>query len=273
VKYSIIICTYNWPTALDLILAQFVTQIKHHSDVEIVIADDGSKLDTKEIVSKYQTLIPNLIHVWHEDIGFRRSMILNKAVAKSNGDYLFFLDGDCIPFPDYINQQKKLVEEGYFVAGNRVLLSENFTNSIFNDEHVLNKLFNWNILQWLRAKYTKKVNKFLGALRLNSTWWRYFRSTNWKYPKGCNFAVSRKDFIQVNGFDEDFIGWGFEDSDLFVRLLHSGIKIKNGKFAITVIHLWHKVGAKTVSENSKKFYSRLNDTNFIKVNNGINNWL
>ena len=103
---SIILNTYNWSDALKIILNSLIPQIikqKNHK-IEIIIADDGSNDATKSLVNQFIAQYDFIYHVWHEDIGFRKSMILNKAVAKSRGDYLIFLDGDCVPFPDYIEE-------------------------------------------------------------------------------------------------------------------------------------------------------------------------
>ena len=260
IKASIILATYNWPTSLDIILEHLSMQLVNHPEVELVIADDGSSSSTLEIINKYSSQILQLKHVWHEDIGFRKSIILNKSVGMSTGEYLIFLDGDCIPFPDYIEQHLKLLEPNYLVAGNRVLLSKNFTDEILLNKDKINRIFKWSYFDWIYAKICKKVNKVIPKLRLGQGAWRYFRKSNWRYPKGCNFAISKKDLMLVNGFDENFSGWGHEDADLFVRLLHRGIKIKDGRFAIPVLHLWHETADKTNEyKNTQILYSRLHN--------------
>ncbi|MBP9743162.1 MAG: glycosyltransferase [Burkholderiales bacterium] len=273
-KISIILATYNWSAALDIILARLNIELNKYNNVELIIADDGSNNTTADVIAKYKLQMPNLHHVWQDDDGFRKSIILNKAVAQSSGEYLLFLDGDCIPFPDYIAQQLKLIEGGYFIAGNRVLLSKSFSQEILHNPRLLDDIFNWNILQWLKARALKKVNKILPSLRLGRGKWRYCRDMNWKYPKGCNFSVWRKDFIAVNGFDESFSGWGHEDAELFVRLLHSGIKIKDGRFAIPVLHLWHEHASRhNAGENSNRLMQRLNNYDFKFAVSGISNYL
>ena len=273
IKVSIILATYNWPVALEVILANLVPQLKEHPYVEVVVADDGSKPNTAEVVKKYSDINPLIRHIWQPDNGFQKSMILNKAVVASSGEYLLFLDGDCVPFPDYIKEQLELREGGYFVAGNRVLLSETYTKELLDDPDKINRMFGWNIIQWLIAKFTKKANKLLPGLRLRDGKWRYSRETNWKYPKGCNFAVARSDFLAINGFDESFTGWGHEDADLFIRLLHHGIKIKDGRFAVPVLHLWHKNSDReNEPENSARLMERVNDNKFISAISGVDKW-
>lgn len=274
IEVSIILATYNWPEALDIILANLVPQLKEHPYVEVVIADDGSKPDTADVIKKYSAMNYSIHHIWQPDNGFQKSMILNKAVAASVGEYLLFLDGDCIPFPDYISEQLKLRESGYFVAGNRVLLSKSYTKELLDNPDKITQIFRWNILQWLVAKITKKANKLFPSLRLRNGKWRHRRETNWKYPKGCNFTVSRNDFLAINGFDESFTGWGHEDADLFVRFLHNGIKIKDGRFAVPVLHLWHKNSDRdNEPENSTRLMERVNNSSFILALSGINTWI
>ena len=274
VKISIVLATYNWPAALDVILINLLPQLQKYPQVELIIADDGSGPETKAIVDKYKNLLPKLQHIWHEDAGFRKSMILNQAVAASRGEYLLFLDGDCVPFPDYIAEHLKLMENKYFVAGNRVLLSQIYTKYALQNPAVISTMFEWNSLTWLIAKLNHKVNKVLPGLRLGAGKWRYSRSSNWKYPKGGNFALSRRDFLTVNGFDESFSGWGHEDADLFIRLLHNGIKIKDGRFAIPVLHLWHKESDRGQEQsNYQRLMERLLDKSCIKSTVGIDKYL
>ena len=272
-KTSIILSTYNWPGALKIILDNLVCQL--NDDVELIIADDGSTSDTTNLISSYTKKFNNIIHVWQEDKGFQKSKILNKSVAISTGEYLIFLDGDCIPFNDFILQHLKLKQPGYFIAGHRVLLSPKFTNQILNDITLQNTITQFNIFKWILYYFLKKINKFLFTIRLNTcSKWRYLGANNWRYPKGCNFSVHKNDFITINGFDEDYCGWGHEDSDLFIRLIKNGIIIKNGKFSIPVLHLWHRQANRSNSSaNYNKLINRIKDKSLITVTNGVNKWI
>lgn len=272
-KISIIISTYNWHLALKIILDSLVNQVlkqKEHK-IEIVIADDGSDEKTKELINKMQIDYEFIKHVWHEDQGFRKSMIINKAVLVSDGDYLLFLDGDCIPFPDYLSEHIFLSEKGYMVAGHRILLSEKMTKQILVNPTIINNIVKWRLFNWIYARIRNHVNKIWPSLRLGNGKWRYYAKYNWKYPKGCNFAIWRNDYFAINGFDESFEGWGHEDSDLFIRLLHNNIKFKSGRFSIPVIHLWHKIAKRDhANSNWSLLIERLKNINFIKAIKGIN---
>lgn len=273
-KCSIIIATYNWSVALDVILSYLIPQIGNNSDkFELLVADDGSTQDTYDVIAKYKKQFSNIQHIWHPDIGFRKAKILNQAVLASTGEYLIFLDGDCVTFPDFLHQHLKLAEPGYFVAGNRVLLSNNFTQQILSKPIIIDRIFNeWSVFDWVVARFAnKQVNKIFPWLRLHAySRFRYLKVRDWRRPKGCNFAVWRTDFLAVNGFDELFSGWGHEDADLFVRLLHYGVLIKDGRLAIPVLHLWHKyVSRDNEQSNYEELMKRVSDKTFIKAVRGI----
>ena len=127
-KISVIISTYNRPDALHAVLTGFCHQIPAENDWEIIIADDGSTNETAKTINDFSNIDKiHLQHVWHEDKGFRLAEIRNLAATQSTGDYLVFLDGDCIPLPDFVYQHGWLAERGWAIAGNRILMSQGFT--------------------------------------------------------------------------------------------------------------------------------------------------
>lgn len=274
IKLSLIISTYNRPDALELVLKsvalQDLAKATVNNEIEVLIADDGSKSDTAELVAKFQQNFPfRLIHVWHEDNGFRLAAIRNLAVSRSEGQYLVFIDGDCLIAPDFIAKQIQLAETGYFVGGNRVLLSEKYTRQIIAHKDI--SISALGIMKSFIGKLTGKINKFFPRLplALNATW-RKRSETNWRRPKGCNMALWRKDLLIVNGFDESFCGWGHEDADFLVRLLHAGILIKDGRFAAPVFHLWHKMNDRSQEqENIARLQLRINNPQLIRAESGI----
>ncbi|TXJ03598.1 MAG: glycosyltransferase [Neisseriales bacterium] len=274
-KISLIISTYNRPDTLELVLMSVAKQIIPSGLVlEVLVADDGSGIETKSLVTRFQQDFPfELLHIWHEDLGFRLAAIRNLATSKSSGEYLIFIDGDCLIAPDFILNQTQLAEKGCFVGGNRVLLSESYTESVLN-----NKLINiatTSVISSILARLSGKTNKWLPALRLNPlASWRKKYVQNWRRPKGCNMALWRQDCLAVNGFDEGFAGWGHEDADFLVRLLHAGIQIKDGRFAAPVYHLWHKVNDRSnEAENMARLMERVNDKDFIRAADGVDKYL
>lgn len=235
-KISVIVSTYNSPNYLKLVLDALGHQ-KKAGNFEVVIADDGSGEETRHLIEKEKKSFPvSLLHAWQEDKGFRASASRNNAFLRSSGEYIVFLDGDCIPAEDFIDKHRRLAEKGFFVTGTRILLSEKFSAGLVSG---LGKLETNNFLSLFKHYCCNEINKVSSALYL-PFWPRKLATDSWKKLRSCNFGIWRDDFISVNGFDEDFVGWGFEDSDLAVRLINVGVKGKAGNFAVTAFHLYHK---------------------------------
>ena len=144
-----------------------------------------------------------------------------------------FLDGDCIPRPDFIAQHRRLAEPGWFVAGNRDLMSADLTGAVL--EQGLEPE-SWDFVALLRQR---GINRLAPALPLPLGPLRKAAPARWQGARTCNRAVARADLDRVDGFDASFAGWGLEDSDLAVRLIHAGVRRKDGRFATGVYHLWH----------------------------------
>lgn len=262
---SVIVTTYNRPDALDAVLAALAkqTQLPH----EVIIADDGSTQETRQLIDqlKKKLKLP-LKHVWQADEGFRAAKIRNQAVLLANYDYLIFLDGDCIPFPDFIAQHRKLAEFGWFVSGHRILLSQSISKKILERSI---PIYQHSFMQWLSYYIQRNCNRLLPLLRLKLIRWRKIHPKNWRGAKSCNLALWKKDFLKVNGFDESFIGWGYEDSDLVIRLIRAGIYRKSGKFAVPVIHLWHKQYDRQQEPINFNLLKQITESQRIKAKKGI----
>ena len=133
-KISIIVATYNRVDALNLVLQSLETQTD--SNFEVIVADDGSREETKEFISKFAKTSKHAIkHVWHEDKGFRLALIRNLATAQASGEYLIFLDGDCIAQPDFVARHRMLAQKNFLVTGSRALLSEALTQELLQSAH------------------------------------------------------------------------------------------------------------------------------------------
>lgn len=239
IKLSIIVTTYNWPEALKLVLAALASQMA--SNMEIIIADDGSGLETKSVIdaAKNNSLC-SIHHIWQPDEGFQAAKIRNKAIAQAKGEYIIFIDGDCIIAKNFIKNHLALKKANYFVAGNRVLLTELFTQDLLSQNKSI-YLHHWTIKDWIIARWKNKINRLLPIIqsKILLKMVELFSKQKWQGAKTCNLAAWKKDLLSVNGFDESFTGWGFEDSDLIVRLLKKGIMRKEARFYASVIHLWH----------------------------------
>jgi len=233
---SLIVSTYNRPDALGAVLRSLARQTDR--DFEIVVADDGSGPQTREVIDGWVSRIGvPLRHVWQEDRGFRLAEIRNRAIAASAGGYLIFLDGDCIARPDFVAAHRRLGEPGYFVGGNRVLLSRRLTEAILADDLEPEV---WPFASWAVLCARGQVNRLLPLLTLPLGPTRKRLATEWEGVRGGNFAFFRGDLDKVDGFETSFVGWGLEDSDIVIRMIRSGVKRKDGRFATGVLHLWHE---------------------------------
>src|SRR5215213_4720867 len=232
---SLIVSTYNRPDALGAVLRSLSRQTD--KDFEIVVADDGSGPQTRELIGGWmQKAGVPLRHVWQEDRGFRLAEIRNRAIAASVGDYLIFLDGDCIAPPDFVAAHRGLAEGGYFVGGNRVLLSEKLTGEILSNNL---EPEGWGLGRWAMRRAYGDINRVLPLLRLPLGPLRKRLSREWEGVRGGNFAFFRANLDRVDGFETSFVGWGLEDSDIVIRMIRAGVKRKDGRFATGVLHLWH----------------------------------
>jgi glycosyltransferase involved in cell wall biosynthesis len=244
---SVVITTYNRPDALTAVVEACFAQSER--DFEIIIADDGSTAATAHCIEALKARSPvPLQHVWQPDDGFRAAMARNRGTLAARGEYIVFLDGDCVPQRDFIAQHRKLAKRGFLVSGSRVLLSAELTGRILA-EHI--DLPAASALQKLAHRLRGDFNKVLQVLLRWPDLWRESRRFTWRRIKSCNLGVWRSDLDLVNGFDESFLGWGHEDSDLVVRLFNAGVMRKDGACATEVFHLWHRE-AKRDQESSNR---------------------
>lgn len=235
-KLAVIVTTYNRPDALALVLQGYLAQTDR--EFELIVADDGSTDDTRQLVEKMaQASALPICHVWQEDQGFRAAAIRNRAALTTTADYLLFTDGDCIPSPGFVAAHRKLAEPGHFLAGNRILLSETLTAEVLAQQ---TPIFNWDMAQWRAARRSGGINRLLPLRALPlPDWLRNLSPQRWQGVKTCNLSFWRNDLERINGFDERYNGWGLEDSDLVIRLLHAGVRHKSARFSAPVFHLWH----------------------------------
>ena len=254
---SVIVSTYNRPDALERVLAGCIAQ--YDPNYEIIVADDGSTEETRATIARIADTTPIRIeHVWHPDEGFRLSAIRNKGIARARGNYLIFLDGDCVPQHDFVLQHRLLAQAGSIVTGSRILLDETLTREVLDQQIALP---DQTAAFWLKQRMAGKANKITPLLiKFPDSEWRRLKGFKWRGIKGCNMSAWRSDLEQVNGFDESFVGWGHEDADLVVRLANLGVHRKLGAYATEIFHLWHREQARD-HENSNygRVQARLTD--------------
>lgn len=231
---SLIITTYNRPDALELVLESVLLQSQLPD--EVIIADDGSKEDTRKVIQKFKAnaSIP-VIHSWQEDLGFRAARSRNLAIAQSKKDYLILLDGDMVLHRKFIDSHIKHAQEGFFLQGGRTLVKESATQSLLE-----------NLNQPKFSVFSKEIKNKLNSL--HSYFLSNFFSRKKQSLKGtrtCNFSLWKKDLIAVNGFNEKIQGWGREDTEMVVRLMNNNIQRKNLKFCGIAYHLYHQAEGKS----------------------------
>ena len=266
INISVIITTYNQPQLLRLVLLALEKQ----TDLafEVIIADDGSTQATADLIKCFQQKnILSIRHVWQVDDGFQAAKIRNKAIQAASGNYIIFLDGDCIPRPHFIEKHRILAAPGYFVGGNRSLLSSAFTAEIVTQSSSIESL---NLFNYVLLGCKRKINRWFTLFLLPLGFLRYIHPSRWRGIKTCNLAVWKNDLLSVNGFDESYVGWGYEDSDLVLRLLRAAVKHKSGRFATTVLHLWHPENHRDLERLNFERFQKMKNCRTIKYANNDN---
>ncbi|MFY7838706.1 MAG: glycosyltransferase family 2 protein [Lacibacter sp.] len=239
---SLVISTYNWPQALDLVLKSVLRQ--RVLPGEVIIADDGSAEETKQLIASYQASFPvPLIHMWHKDDGFRKTIILNKAYKAAKGEYIIQIDGDIIIHPDFIKDHLKFSEKGFYIKGSRGLLTKELTENVLKSKRI-----NFSLLQaGIKSRFN--ITRLPLASRL-----LYGKPDNTRKVKGCNFAVWKSDFIAVNGYNNDVRGWGHEDIELAARLVNHGVKQRHLKLAAICFHIHHELASRHKEAHNLQSY-------------------
>ncbi len=268
-RVSVIVTTYNRPNALAAVLQGFKAQ--DEADFEIIIANDGSTKHTERLIRDVAGRLQCPVsHVWQEDRGFRAAAIRNRAVAQARGEYLIFIDGDCIPTFSFVRAHMRLAEPGWFVAGNRVLMSKDFTQRVLEEPLPVHL---WTFLHWVYCRTRGWINRIVPLIPLPDGNFRKRNARRREGAKTCNLAVWRADLLRINGLDERYEGWGHEDADLVVRLIRSGVFRKDGRFATAVLHLWHPESDRSqLSANERRLATILAGEN-IRAVHGVDQYL
>ena len=224
---GLIINTHEQPEYLARVLSAVSRQISPSE--EVLLADDGSGDTTRRVFAEWSAAYPvRAEHVWQPQDGFRRARILNQAIARARSDYLVFLDGDTLPHPRFIADHRRLGRQGVFIQGHRALVKQRaavwFGLDGFKEDRC-------------RALWQGQLEGLKHAFR-------------WPFPllrtqpglrgiRGCNLGIWRDDLMRVNGYNEDFVGWGREDSELAVRLMNQGVRRLDARGRALCYHLWH----------------------------------
>jgi glycosyltransferase involved in cell wall biosynthesis len=258
---SLVISTYNWPQALELVLLSVKRQTKLPD--EVIVADDGSGGETRKLIEAFQKDFPvPLVHVWHEDNGFQKSVILNKAIAKAKGEYIVAVDGDMITEKHFVEDHLALSEPNVFVYGKRVKLKESILKRLFRKKKIRFHFF------------SRGISKRGRTLRIPYLADKY-HANDFRYGavRGCNISFWRSDFIKVNGYNEEMTGWGKEDTELTHRFFNNGMLGKNVKYRAIAYHIYHKDTSRERDVINTAIQQRTIDENIKACSKGINQYL
>lgn len=265
---SVIIATYNMPEWLEKVLWGY--EVQDHPDFEIIIADDGSGPDTKSVVDRFSgTFSNNLHHLWHEDLGYRRQTILNKAILKSKHPYILFTDGDCVPRQDFISTHVRLAKKNHFLSGGYCKLPMSLSQSISREDILSQRSFD---PKWLKINGLTGYSQ-LRKLRAGKTTGVVLDSIT---PAGatfnnCNTSCWKEDLIKVNGYDER-MQYGGPDRELGERLVNFGVTGLQIRHRAICIHLDHKRGYKTEEslKRNKEIRRQTKKHKTVRTHFGIN---
>lgn len=230
-EISVIVSSYQRPEHLRRCLISLEFQKNMEGRYEVIVTDDGSQDTTLDMLKQ---LAPSLSYpvkvTTHEHRGFQLSRCRNEGIALSEAPYILITDGDCILPNEHLYRHWTFRKQGYFVSGDCYRLNSPASESITEEWIRIG-----NFTEWVEPRERKRIrNK---ALRARVYSWLHLE----QLPRltGCNIGVWKEDLIAVNGFDENFIGWGYEDRDLQRRLYSSGRHCRSILHLTTAFHLWH----------------------------------
>ncbi len=258
---SLVTPTYNWPEALELLLLSILNQTVLPN--EVIIADDGSREDTKELIEKFQEKIKvPLIHIWHEDLKNRKPKIMNKAIATSKYDYIIEIDGDIIMNKFFIEDHLTFAKKGIYLFGSRVNIQEKLLTKLFSKKIIAFNLFSKGIKKRARTIRIPFLMNFAKSVEKRS-----------RKLRGCNMSFWKEDFVKINGFNEELVGWGIDDSEMIQRLHNIGIEGKRLKFAGIAYHIYHKEQSKSHIEINNEIEKQTTEKKLTFIAKGINQYL
>lgn len=270
-KVSLIVAVYQNIKALELIITSLKKQT--YNNFELIVAEDGSSSLVRDYLATLKHLNFKIIHTTQDDIGLRKARSQNNGILASTAEYLIFIDGDCIPYSTFIEAHVLLSEKNTILSGRRVNLNQQITTKILNNTISLNKIEK-NYLKYFSLMFDKSV-KYEQGIYLNPNKFLYkFLLKNKKRNLnilGCNFSCFKKDFLDINGFDEGYGGTALsDDTDLDWRFQENGLKLKSCKNAANVFHLWHKVHDRGNPEKEIKLMKLNKKKNIFICKKGLN---
>jgi glycosyltransferase involved in cell wall biosynthesis len=268
---TVVVSTYNRPRSLQLVLAGFARQTRR--DFELIIADDGSGEETASVIRGFEARSPVPVrHVWQEDRGFRKTIILNRAVLESGSDYLIFCDGDCLPHRSFVAGHLETREQGRFLFGHAVFLGPDSTAVLRLDDVESGRFESWRwnrILSGLRGEDRRVYNGlYLGTGRFSRALGVWF-DRNGRRARGRNISMSRTDLLAINGWNHDYERPGREDDDLVLRLHRLGRQGKSVRFRALLYHLYHPPHSPELFATNDEILQEVVRSGQVECRNGI----
>lgn len=230
---------------------------------EIIIADDGSTEETAQLIARLApTFSVPLIHSWQEDLGFRAARSRNLAMAKASGDYIVMIDGDMVLHSHFIRDHLQAAKPAQWIQGRRVILTESLTQQRLASKNIRFSLFSSQVKNKANAICCPWLSPLIS---------KQFSKNNHRSVRSCNMSFWRQDAIAINGFNEDFVGWGREDSEFVVRLLNHGIKRYDLRFGGVAYHLYHAENARDCLAENDKILAQAIENKASRCENGLAN--
>jgi glycosyltransferase involved in cell wall biosynthesis len=260
-RSSLIIATYNWREALALVLATVRAQTALPD--EVIVADDGSGSDTADFLEREAATFPvPLRHLRQEHDGFRKARILNEAMARSSGDYLIAIDGDMLVHPEFVHSHLRFSQRGWYIQGSRMMLGETATARTLVAGRRMAGVLSPGVRNRVNGIHAPVLSRFsrgeAGPI---------YRT------RGCNISYWRDDILRVNGYNEDMEGWGREDTELVARLMNSGVRRRNLKFAAVSYHLHHRTRPRDADAANYELVLRVVRDRVTRCEHGIDHHL
>lgn len=257
---SLMVTTYNAEDKLSLYLQSALNQ--RVLPDEILVADDGSGEPTRLVVEAFRKKAPIPIrHIWHEDDGFRLTVIRNKAIAAAQGDYIIQTDGDLLLHPDFVGDHARAARRGFLASGSRVMLTPEKTEAILRGASSPYLSF-----------WSSGVENRLNGLHLPALG-DLFKGYKTHKVRGCNMAYWRDEIISVNGYNEEMTGWGNEDYELAVRMRNAGFRQQTLKFCAIVAHLYHRERSRDRLTINQELHRRAEQEHLVRCEKGVEQYL
>ncbi len=256
-RISLLISTYERPDALAAVLRSVERQT--FAPHQVVVGDDGSGPETKKVVEEAIARGLPVEHAWLPHDGFRLARMRNCAAARATGEYLVIMDDDILLHPEFLADHRDAAREGFFAQGGRALLDGEASRRALEGGGSWPGLFApgvGNRKNIIRSPHLSRL--FAGEVK------------GLRGIRTCNFALWREDYFRVNGFNEDFVGWGREDSEFVARLFASGVRRRNVKFAALGCHLHHPPRSREGLAANDGLLAASVDSGAVRCERGVN---